>query len=202
MNFNKTGSLLLAAFVGLAGCAPISPVGGVRGHLSPLSSEAVHSFRFAPGATQLSGAEISRLRRFVNPTALTRQDRIIVSVPKASTPRQDAQRRAHLRGLFNGSPAAVELVADNDLADPARGETVGIVRLLRVRGVKVTCTEGETSDGCANASNLAAMLVEPVDLYLPAGPGVIRTRREKSAAETAAAASAASDRRMGGERHE
>lgn len=200
MSFRTTRSLVILSALALAACAPLSPPAGVRGHLSPLTSEAVFSYRFAAGATQLSGAEISRLRRFVNPTALTRQDRIIISVPKGATPRQDAQRRAHLRGLFTGSPATVELVADNDLELAGRGEATGVVRLVRIRGTKVTCTEGEASDGCANAQNLAAMIVEPVDLYLPAGPGKIRLRREGSADERAQAASAG--RTAMGERRE
>lgn len=142
---------------------------GVTERLSASTNEAVMSYSFNTCSATIAPAERERIRNFLTSLGLTRQDTLVVSVPKNRLPRRDPERIKTLNGIFAGFPAQVRYVQDTDLRQLPRSEPTGIIRVVRTSGVAVDCTDGFDAGGCVSAQNLAAMIVDPSDTFLPPG---------------------------------
>lgn len=149
----------------LAACDAPAPRGAVQ-RLSPRTSEAVANYAFAACTATIPAAERQRLLAFTKTYPVARDDTFIVSVPPGGSPAVDAQRLRAMRQLFAGAPAQVRYVAESGLA-PSACRSAGIVRLVRVTGLEVDCRDGRDAAGCASALNLAAMMADPSDTFLP-----------------------------------
>ncbi|WP_346763903.1 CpaD family pilus assembly lipoprotein [Rhodobacter sp. SGA-6-6] len=157
---------LLPAVLLVAACAG-EPLMAPSERLMPQTHEAVHSYSFESCSAKISGAEQKRIRDFLNGLGLTDQDMLVVSVPKNRIPARDAERRRTLQQIFAAYPAKVEFVQDSDFRQLPRSEPSGIIRVVRTHAVGVYCPEGAAQAGCATAHNLAAMIAEPSDTFLP-----------------------------------
>ncbi|MFE3836885.1 hypothetical protein [Pseudogemmobacter sonorensis] len=135
--------------------------------LSPRTHEAVLSYSFLSCSTEIGAAEQKRIRAFLDTLGLTSQDTLVVSVPKNRLPERDGGRRKTLGQIFAAYPARVRFVQDDDLRELPRSEAQGIIRVVRVTGVEVTCRGGSAEAGCATAGNLAAMIAHPADTFMP-----------------------------------
>lgn len=158
--------LSATAVCALAGCAD-QRLMGVTERLSASTSEAVMSYSFNSCSATIAPAERERIRAFLTDLGLTRHDTLVVSVPKNRLPRRDPERIKTLDGIFAAFPAQVHYVQDTDLRQLPRSEPTGIIRVVRTTGIAVDCTDGEDAAGCATAHNLAAMIVDPSDTFLP-----------------------------------
>ncbi len=140
--------------------------------LAPRTAEASLTYSFASGSSaSFTGAERQRIEHFLKPLALNRHDTLIVSVPKGSSARVDAQRVRALDSLLSRLPAQKRYVAGSDFRDLSTGARSGVMRAVRTSGLTVTCPTETKSEGCANARNLAAMVAYPGDVFLPAPTG-------------------------------
>ncbi len=151
----------------LAACAA-EPRTAVTDRLSLSTNEAVMSYSFEPCSASISGAERNRIRDFLTRLGLTRGDVLVVSVPKNRLPQRDSERLRTLAGIFAAFPASVRYIQDEDLRELPRSEPTGIIRVVRASGIGVTCDRDRTDGGCSNATNLAAMIEDPSDLFMPA----------------------------------
>ncbi|WP_163850018.1 CpaD family pilus assembly lipoprotein [Pseudooceanicola aestuarii] len=158
----------------LAACAAPPPPQGAVDRLRPQLAEAVHSYRFNECSGSIPEAEQTRIRHFLGSLWLTPQDVIVVSLPKGRNATRDVQRRRTMTALLTGTPAQLRFVADRDFRDDCRSESVGMLRVVRVLEVGTSCHARETTGGCASARNLAAMMAEPSDSFLPRPGGGLR----------------------------
>lgn len=149
-------ALLLAA---MAGCAPI-PAPSPSRQLTARTQEAVLPFSFG-ASERLPAAEVARIHRFLDPFGLRSTDRLVVSVPTAGKPGATARRRQALVAVFASYAAELHLIQDAAQA-PSNS---GLIRVVRPIGIANTCAP--QSAGCATATNLAQMMAEPADLFLP-----------------------------------
>ena len=150
----------------LAGCVDTRMTSTTE-RLTPVTHEAVLPYSFLSCSTEIGGAEQKRIRNWLNKLGLTDQDTLVVSVPKNRLPERDAGRRKTLEQIFAAYPARLRFVQDDDLRELPRSEPRGIIRVVRVSEVAARCSGGPGEAGCAGASNLAAMIANPADTFLP-----------------------------------
>lgn len=150
----------------LAACAS-EPPQSVTSRLSPQTHEAILPYSFLSCSTEIGASEDKRIRAWLDKLGLTRQDTLVVSVPKNRLPERDAGRRKTLSQIFASYPARVRFIQDDDLRQLPQSEPNGIIRVVRVSEVAVTCSGGPGEAGCATAGNLAAMIAHPADTFMP-----------------------------------
>ncbi|MCL4067135.1 hypothetical protein M3484_11190 [Pseudomonas sp. GX19020] len=150
----------------LAACGAALPQGPTE-RISAQTHEAVLPYSFLSCSTDIGAAEQKRIRTFLDKLGLTSQDTLVVSVPKNRLPERDAGRRKTLSQIFAAYPARVRFIQDDDLRELPQSEPQGIIRVVRVTGVNVTCKGGTGEAGCASARNLAAMIAYPADVFMP-----------------------------------
>lgn len=149
----------------LSGCVAANPTPPQQ-RLTPRISEAVTTYNFTGCTAEVSAAERQRLRGFLQSLPLSSEDTIIVSIPRAGTPQRDSQRVQTIRQLFTNAPAQTRVVAQEDFSD-SQCQSSGIVRLVRVAAVEIDCRDGASATGCATARNMAAMMANPADMFMP-----------------------------------
>ncbi len=185
-------SLAAAALFLLAACAG-QPQPSVTDRLSLSTHEAVMRYSFEPCSASISGAERNRIRTFLTRLGLTRSDVLVVSVPKNRLPQRDSERLRTLAGLFAAFPASVRYIQDDDLRELPRSEPDGIIRVVRTSGIRVNCGKDGAAGGCSNATNLAAMIEDSSDLFMP-----VTGRRYYPTASTPAPAGATDSQSLSG----
>lgn len=149
----------------LTACTTVEPRGAVS-RLSPHTSEAVASYAFSGCTATVPATERQRLLAFTKAYPAAVGDTFVVSVPPAGNPNTDVLRLQAMRQLFTNASAQVRYVASSAIG-PAQCQSAGIVRLVRVTGLEVDCRDGRDALGCASALNLAAMMADPSDAFLP-----------------------------------
>ncbi len=169
MNIGSAKGLMAGLIVLLlAGCEAPTQMIGVTQRLSAPYVEAQHQYRFSKGSSALSAQEHKRLSAFLNALALQSGDVVIVTIPATGKPRVDAERQSMMQSLLARYPAKMQYLQDTTFGPrPSPYRQVGIIRVTRARGLKVSCQPGVDDLGCASAINLAVMVHEPGDVLAP-----------------------------------
>lgn len=162
----RTATVLTVVAFTLLGCGTDMAQSPAE-RLSLQTHEAVDSYRFNTCSAAISEAERGKIHAFLRDLGLTAQDTLVVSVPKNRLPRRDADRIKTLNGIFAAYPAKVRYVQETDLRQLKQSEPEGIIRVVRANAVVASCQPGGFDVGCSTATNLAAMIAEPSDLFLP-----------------------------------
>ncbi|WP_422026102.1 hypothetical protein [Roseovarius sp.] len=157
---------VLAPFA-LGACEVQEAPTSVVSRLKPNLVEAVEPYRFNDCSGNLAPGEAERIRRFLHDLWLTPQDVLIVTLPKGRNTTRDVQRRRTMTSLLFSVPAQKRFIGANDFRDNCKSDSEGIIRVVRTVSVEADCERGVVPDGCTNASNLAAMIANPSDTFLP-----------------------------------
>jgi len=160
-------SFVLGSAMALTGCAQSESPRGVVDRLTPQTAEAVHFYTFNECTGTLAGGEQSRILTFLQELQLDAEDVIIVGLPKGRNPTRDVQRRARMEQLLSGQAAQVRFIGERDFRTDCRSQSEGVIRVVRVLSVRAECLDRDIDFGCASARNLAAMLSNKSDSYLP-----------------------------------
>lgn len=160
-------SLALGCAMALTACTqPERPL-GVVDRLAPQTAEAVHFYTFNECTGNLAAGEQSKILTFLQELRLDAEDVIIVGLPKGRNPTRDVQRRAKMEQILSGQVAQVRFIGERDFRTNCRSQSEGIIRVVRVLSVGAECLDRDIDFGCASARNLAAMLSNKSDSYLP-----------------------------------
>ncbi|WP_114961177.1 hypothetical protein [Tritonibacter mobilis] len=152
----------------LSACETPVPDVGVVNRLSASYVEAQHEYRFAGNTASLSGTERSRIAKFLHEFAPREGDSLIVTVPSSGLARVDASRLRTMQAALALVPSRKTFnMTESFGARPIPATGTGILRLTRPGGVHADCRPGIDALGCANASNLAAMIHQPGDVLGP-----------------------------------
>lgn len=152
----------------LAACAEPVPDTGVVSRLSAPYVEVQHQYRFATGASGLSGSERAGINSFLSGLALRQGDLVIVTIPSSGAAATDAGRLQTMQAALALVPARVRISQDQAFGGrPTPRSQYGIIRVARAQGIRVDCQPGIDDLGCANATNLATMIHEPGDILTP-----------------------------------
>lgn len=158
---------LLCLPLALMGCEPYQTT-PIQERIELSTSEAVMSYRFAPGGTALVAADRAKLQRLLAEVGPGPRHRIVVSLPAAATAARTRSREAHLRGLLGQTGAQITVIGDAAGARRTRVEDQGLIRIIAADRMSVACpANGGLPAGCTQARNLAVMLDDPNDLILP-----------------------------------
>ncbi len=164
-------SLTVAASAALlaAACTAPEPSVSVIDRLSAPYVEAQHQFHFGHGSSQLSAQERKRLNSFLHSKALRSEDVVIITIPTSGDNRTDAARVQNVTSALALVPSRIQLsMAESFAKRPLERHQIGLVRVARAEGIKVSCEPGVDDLGCANAINLAHMIHRPADILSPA----------------------------------
>ena len=162
----------LMVFIALAGilsaCETPAPDVGVVNRLSVTYVEAQHEYSFAWNSASLSGTERSKIAKFLHEFSPREGDTLIVTVPSSGVALVDANRLRTIQAALTLVPSRKTF----NMTESFGGRSIptsgtGILRLIRPRGVHADCRPGIDALGCANASNLAAMIHQPGDVLGP-----------------------------------
>ncbi|KEJ96019.1 Type IV pilus biogenesis protein CpaD/CtpE [Pseudosulfitobacter pseudonitzschiae] len=171
MQFSRRGVAiaLLAATTVLSACSTPQPSVGVVDRLSAPYVEAQHQYRFAAKSASLSGSERAAINSFLSRNALRGGDAVIVTIPTSGSPKTDAGRVQTMHAVFARVPSRIRIGMDQSFSThPTVRQQIGLIRVVRAKGVRVECQPGVEDLGCANAINLAVMIHEPGDVLAPA----------------------------------
>lgn len=164
--FSSTGLLASAL---LSACATPEPRPSVLDRLSAPYVEVQHQFHFERGQTALSNAERRKLDTFLRSMALRNEDVLIVTIPTSGDTRTDALRLQDVTAALALVSSRIRLSMRESFAErPLERHQIGLVRVARAEGIKVSCEPGIDDLGCANAINLAHMIHRPADILSPA----------------------------------
>lgn len=157
---------VLLAPLALMGCDPHFTA-KPQERIALSTSDAVMSYRFTKGGSQLISSDQHKLRRLLAQVGAGPQDRIVLSLPAGATAAQTKAREAHLRGLLAPSGAQITLIGDA----PGRRVSVedqGMIRIVQAHRMTIHCPENEgLPSGCSQSRNLAVMLADPNDVMFP-----------------------------------
>ncbi|QPZ93353.1 hypothetical protein [Thioclava electrotropha] len=163
MNLRFAMPLFLSGLL-LTGCAA-PPTEHTLDRLSADEATQVHSYAFVDRCSASIGkAEQKRLSRFLVRNAHPEKDVVIASIPRGCNAQVDRQRSATLRNLIGDTHGALR-VMPSDASDPVGSH--GIVRIAHIIGINVDRSECRVNSNCAVAGNLAAMISDPRDLFMP-----------------------------------
>ncbi|WP_146010317.1 hypothetical protein [Acidimangrovimonas sediminis] len=153
---------LLAAFA-LAGCTA-DPTPTTVERLQPSVASQHISYSFAGSCSaSLPAAQARRIRSYLHAN-VGGDSVVVVSVPRACNRRVSDQRLVTLHGLIGRSGDEVRFeIAHAD--DPVTRR--GIVRIAHVTGVSVDSATCAKDGHCVQSQNLAAMIADPRDTFLP-----------------------------------
>lgn len=152
-----------------AACTAPEPSVSVIDRLSAPYVEAQHQFHFGYGSSQLSSQERKRIDRFLHSKALRSEDVVIITIPTSGDNRTDAARVQNVTAALTLLPSRIQLsMAESFAKRPLERHQIGLVRVARAEGIKVSCEPGIDDLGCANAINLAHMIHRPADILSPA----------------------------------
>lgn len=153
----------------VAACSTPEPSVSVLDRLSVPYVEAQHQFHFGHGSANLTSHERERLNSFLNERELRSEDVVIVTIPTSGDNRTDAARAQNVTAALALVPSRIQLSMNESFAKrPLERHQIGLVRVARAEGIKVTCEAGVDDLGCANAINLAHMIHRPADILSPA----------------------------------
>lgn len=155
---------LVLGVLALAGCdTPTAPRTLER--LSVNETTRLQSYAFQGGCSASIGkADQKRMHDFLRQNTDPARDVIVVSVPRSCNARVDRQRQTALRALIGNSYGALRLVIGTP-GDPVA--TRGVVRIAHIEGIAVDTTQCTVATNCSTAANLAAMVADPRDMFLP-----------------------------------
>lgn len=140
---------------------------GIVDRLAPQTAEAVHFYTFNECTGNLSAGEQRNILSFLHELRLDAEDVIIVGLPKGRNPTRDVQRRTRMEHLLSGQAAQVRFVGERDFRNKCRSQSEGVIRVVRVLSMGAECFDRDIDFGCASARNLAAMMSNKSDSYLP-----------------------------------
>ncbi|WP_306151020.1 hypothetical protein [Roseovarius sp. MMSF_3281] len=171
--------LIFALLTGiLSACETPEPDLGVVNRLSSTYVEAQHEYRFARNAASLSGTERSKIAKFLHESAPREGDSLIVTIPSSGLARVDSSRMRTMRAALALVPSRKTFnMTENFGARPKPATGTGILRLVRPSGIDADCRPGLDALGCANASNLSAMVHQPGDVLGPRATARIAHRQ-------------------------
>ncbi len=148
----------------LAGCA-MPPAPRTLERLSADETTRLQSYGFQGACSASIGtADQKRLHSFLSGNADPKRDVIVVSVPRGCNAKVDRQRQAALRALIGTGYGTLHLVTGT-AGDPVAQR--GIVRIAHIEGIAVDAMHCAPATNCTIATNLAAMVADPRDLFLP-----------------------------------
>ena len=171
---------VLSAVAALAACEAPAPQ-GVVSRLSLDERSQVITYAFGGRCSGSIGSGYRKsVSKFLHQNADPATDIVIISVPRGCNAHADRAREQAARTMVSTWAGPVK-VENGRPGDPQ--SIRGIVKIAHVEGIRVD--EGACHErlGCANASNLAAMMDDPRDLYY--ADGMQRYRDRSDAAATA-----------------
>ncbi|UOA33713.1 hypothetical protein DSM110093_03809 (plasmid) [Sulfitobacter sp. DSM 110093] len=163
---------LMAALASLslaAACSAPEPSVSVLDRLNAPYVEAQHQFHFGHGAANLTSHERGKLNSFLQARALRSEDVLIITIPTSGDNNTDAARVQNVTAALSLVPSRIKLSMQESFAKrPLERHQIGLIRVARAEGIRVTCQPGVEDLGCANAINLAHMIHRPADILSPA----------------------------------
>ena len=176
-------SLAVAMLVFLAGCQNVENWSNVPETKHPKVVQAQYSYdvSFTPASAQLSAQQGKALLAFLSNAKVTRKDKFYLFSTNKNVPATLSDARKTIVSEYL-STFGIETLSSSGADKPAPKDSVSLViqRLVVTlpgcpdwSGELTTYNNLPTSNwGCANASNLGRMVVEPEDLILGREPGI------------------------------
>lgn len=170
---SRLSPLSAVILLALAGCA-MPPPQGVTSRLSLAERSQVIGYAFGGACSgSIGSGHRKAVSAFLHKNADPATDLVVVSVPRGCNAHADRARADAARKMVSSWHGPVRLQA----AEPGDLRSIrGIVKIAHVEGIAVDRTGCRDGLGCANASNLAAMIADPRDLYRAEGAQTYRNR--------------------------